>query len=245
MKDRHRLVIKWLAEHAGAIEAFSSGKGPVVWGFNNQDYRQLRILSSIFFAVERHGVLPGSFGYPQFHFEYKGTMLEGRIGPIERYSRRPAAKLRFAVASGDPGSSASEWLDGDTLLEARVPEIADAIVAATRAFARARREQKKASLEAELFRLLDRMKALEELDGVAARSDPRTFQTLLAMAEQHRMATLVRRFLRSVSHTISDGALVVAGHALDDWVTWAAAKTDELDPLVQGAEYVFKKLVKS
>jgi hypothetical protein len=37
----------------------------------------------------------------------------------------------------------------------------------------------------------------------------------------------------------------VAGHSLDDWMTWVAAKTDELDPLVEDAEAVFRKLVKS
>jgi hypothetical protein len=45
--------------------------------------------------------------------------------------------------------------------------------------------------------------------------------------------------------TITDGSVEVAGHRLNDWMTWGAAKTDEFDPLVQGAESVFGKLVKS
>ena len=132
-------------------------------------------------------------------------------------------------------------------LEDRIPEIAGAILAATRAVARAHRERAKSLLEADLFRLLDRMKELKETgaDGLAARRDPRTFQTLLVIAEQHRTATLVRRFLRSLSSTISEGAVVVADYSLDDWMTWAAVMTDEFDPLAQGPEYVFERLVRS
>src|SRR6185437_4264660 len=62
MKDRHPLA-KWVAEHARARDAFIRGKGDFPWGMNKQDYRKHRILSSVFFAVEKHGVLAGSRGY--------------------------------------------------------------------------------------------------------------------------------------------------------------------------------------
>jgi len=50
---------------------------------------------------------------------------------------------------------------------------------------------------------------------------------------------------RSLSKTIADGSVVVADRSLDDWMKWAAIKTDEFDRLVQGPEHVFEKLVKS
>jgi hypothetical protein len=65
------------------------------------------------------------------------------------------------------------------------------------------------------------------------------------MAERHWKAVLVRHFLRALSKTITDGSVEVAGHSLDDWMTWADAKTDEFDPLVPGAESAFEKLAKS
>jgi hypothetical protein len=238
-----------VAMQAQAAKAFRSGKGRYVQGFNHLDYRKHRILSRIFFAVEKHGVLPGSFGYPEFHFEYQGTIVGASPGPMERNSRGFDAKLKFVVLDPNPSVSVAyaEWSDGDSRLENTIPEITSSILAATRAAARARREQLKPLLEAALLRILDGIKQLEEpaADGFGARCDPRTFQTLLDLAERHCTAALVRRFLRALSKEIADGSVVVADRSLDDWTTWGAAKTDEFDPLVQGPEYVFEKLVKS
>jgi hypothetical protein len=122
--------------------------------------------------------------------------------------------------------------DDHILLEDRIPEIAAGSVVAARAVARADREKLKSLLNAELVRVLDGLKRLEALadDGFAARCDPRTFQALVEMAERHQAAARLRRFLRSLSRSIADGSVIVAGHSLDDWMTWAAAKIDEFDP---------------
>jgi hypothetical protein len=141
----------------------------------------------------------------------------------------------------------SEWSDDHILLEDRIPEIAAGVVVAARAVARAIREKLKSSLDAELVRVLDGLKRLEApaVDSFVAHRDPRVFEALLEMAEQHRKAELARRFLRALSKTVADGSAEVAGCSLDDWMTWADAKTDEFDPLVQGAESAFEKLAKS
>jgi hypothetical protein len=95
--------------------------------------------------------------------------------------------------------------------------------------------------------VLDGLKRLEALadDSFTARSDPRTFDALLEMAEQHRKAVLVRHFLRALSKAITDGTVEVAGCSIDDWMAWATTKTDQFDPLVQSPEAVFGKLAKS
>ncbi|WP_144061253.1 hypothetical protein [Hyphomicrobium denitrificans] len=248
MTDRHPLVLKWAIEHARARDLFDRGKGPHVWGFNNLDFRQHRLLSRIFFAVEKDGVVPGSFGYPEFHFVYQGMIFFASLGPIDRYSRNAKTKLRFVIYDPNVDEPAvhSEWLDDPILLEDRIPEIAAGIVAVARAVARAIREKFKSALDAKLLRVLDGLKRLEALadDSSTARSDPRTFEALVEMAERHWKAVLVRHFLRALSKTITDGTVEIAGHSLDDWMTWAAAKTDAFDPLVQGAENIFAKVVK-
>jgi hypothetical protein len=249
MKDRHPLVLKWVTEHARASELFRRGKGPYPWGFNNLDYRRHRILSSIFFAVEKHGVVPDSFGYPEFHFVYQGTIIFASLGPIDRYSHNANTRLRFVICDPNVDEPAvhSEWSDDHILIEDRIPEIAAGIVAVARAVARAIREKLKSALDAKLLCVLDGLKRLEALaeDSFIARSDPRTFEALVEMAERHRKAVRVRHFLRALSKTITDGSIEVAGCSLDDWMTWATAKTDEFDPLVQGADSVFGRLAKS
>jgi len=65
------------------------------------------------------------------------------------------------------------------------------------------------------------------------------------MAQQHRTAVLVRRFLHSLSKTIVDGTVEVGGCSLDDWMAWAADQADAFDPLSHGVESVFSKLAKS
>jgi hypothetical protein len=225
MKGRHPVVTKWAAEHARASERFRRDKGPHV-SFNNLDYRQQRILSSIFFAVEKDGVVPGSFGYPEFHFVYQGMIIFASLGPIDRYSHNANTRLRFVIYDPkvDEPAVHSEWSDDHILLEDRIPEIAAGIVAVARAVARSYREELKSALDAELLRVLDGLKRLEALavDSFTARSDPRTFDALLEMAEQHRKAVLARHFLRSLSKSITDGTVEVAGCSLDDWMAWAA-----------------------
>jgi hypothetical protein len=250
VKDRHPLIIKWAGERASSFKAARRGKGGNLWGFNNLDRRQHRILSSIFFEVEKHGVSVGSFGHPEFHFEYQGTITVASIAPVNPKTSRADAKLKFVIeepsATPDGFVVYAEWLETGDRLEEKVPEIVCAILAATRALARTYREKATASLEAAIRHLLDKLKGLEEVNanGFAARSDPRTFEILVEMAERNRTATAVRRFLRLLSEKIPDETVVVADLSLEDWIQWAAAKADELDPLLQGPEYVFKKLVK-
>jgi len=248
MTDRHPLVLKWAIEHARARALFDRGKGPHVWGFNNLDFRQHRLLSRIFFAVEKDGVMPDSFGYPEFHFVYQGMIIFASLGPIDRYSHNAKTRLRFVIYDPNMDEPAvhSEWSDDHILLENSIPEISAGIVVTARAVFRAYREKLKSALDAELLRVLDGLKRLETLavDSFAARSDPRTFEALVEMAERHWKAVLVRHFLRALSKTITDGTVEVAGHSLDDWMTWAAAKTDAFDPLVQGAANIFAKVVK-
>lgn len=170
-------------------------------------YRQLRILSSIFLAVEQHGVLPRSLGYPEFHFEYEGTITGASLGPVNRHSHSPQSNLRFVVLDPNPNVSVAlaEWSDGDSLLEDKISEIAGSILAATRAAAQARREQTKSSLAAALVGVLEEMRELEEAgaDRLADRRDPWTLQE---MADRHRAAAAARR----LSKTIAEGSVVVA-----------------------------------
>ena len=155
--------------------------------------------------------MPDSFGYPEFHFVYQGTIIFASLGPIDRYSHNAKTRLRFVIYDPNMDEPAvhSEWSDDHILLEDRIPEISAGIVVTARAVFRAYREKLKSSLDAELLRVLDGLKRLETLavDSFAARSDPRTFEALVEMAERHRKAVLVRHFLRALSKTITDGTV--------------------------------------
>ena len=75
-----------------SAERFQTRQGPSL-GINNLDYRKQRILSSIFFAVEKDGVLAGSLGYPEFHFECQGTSTGALLVPLDGDRHNPHAKL--------------------------------------------------------------------------------------------------------------------------------------------------------
>lgn len=252
MRDRHPLINQWIVEHDRDREAFKDGRGPPRWGFNKSAHRQHRLLSRIFFAVELHGVTPRSTGYMRFHFEYQGANTRCVIGSVRKRipgTDKNDVRLHFAVV--DPMSPDSEVYrelsDGPAPLEEQIPDIVNAILIAARLNAHTRRQAERSLLHAELTQLLGRLKGLEDgtPDGVAATLDPRTFQSLVALAEQHRSAKVVRRFLRSLATSVSDPKLEVAGMRLDDWLNWANSRTEELDPLAQGAERIFQKLAGS
>jgi hypothetical protein len=249
MKGRHPLVNTWSTEHSEALRLSKRGTGPYTLSLSKLDWRRFRLLSSVFFAVEKHSVLPGSVGYPEFHFVHRGILIGASLEPIGPRTHGGAAALRFAIVdlSSSKTPASAEWLDGDTPLEDRISDIADGIFVAARAASIDRLEREKSSLTEELFRLLDRMKKLEEPEAanLAHRFDPRTFGILISLAEQHQTAAIVRRFLRSLGKTIADGSTIIADHSLDDWMAWAVQKTDEFDPLVRGPEFVFKELVKT
>jgi hypothetical protein len=242
--------LKWLADRARAREAFTRGNGPAVWGFNKQDYRKFRILDSIFLEVQKNGVKPCSRKCSEFHFEYQTILTGALLIPTDRYGDGPNAKLKFIIldpVKKEASPIFAEWTDGEICLEDRIPEIVAGILAATRAAARVQRDHFKSLLDKEHLAILDALRRVEKLgggNGYAARCDPRTFEALAQMAEQHRSATLVRRFLRSLSRSITDGSITIADQSLNDWMSWALAKADEQDPLLQGAEAVFKKLVR-
>ena len=249
MKDRHPVITKWVTKLARANAAFKAGKGRYVDGFNNLHYRQHRILSRIFFSVEEHGVVPGSLRFCEFHFEYQRTVTRTWIGPLDPNARKHTSNLRFVIVDPtvDDSIPYAEWCeDAGLRLEDRVPEIVQAVVCAARAVAHIHRERARSSLEEELLAVLDRLRELDApvADGFAARCDPRSIQTLVDMAEQHREAIQVRRFLCRLSKTIADGSVVVADRSINDWIAWATAKMNEHDPLVQGPQYVIERLLK-
>jgi len=243
MKARHRLIHNWVIERSQVLKQGS------YWGFNNLEYRKFRILSGVFFALEKYGILPGSFGYPEFHFEYKGAITIASLRPIDPYTHSRNAALCFIIfdQKWDRLTPLQELSDCEGRLEDRVCQIVDAVCIAVRAAAADRIEREKSLLTEELFLLLDKIKKLDdsEADSIASRVDPRMLSALIAMAEKHHTAKITRRFLRSLAEMVVDRSTVVAGHSLDDWIVWAALKVDEFDPIVRGPTYVFEKIVKS
>ena len=126
-------------------------------------------------------------------------------------------RLSFAVHDPDADRPAvyAQWSDNHIVLEDRIPEIASGIRMAACAALRSHRKKAKSLLEAELFRVLDRLKLdSTAADNFASRCDPRTSEALLEMAERHRKAVLVRHFLRSLSKTIANGSIEVAGREI-------------------------------
>ncbi|SFV26190.1 hypothetical protein SAMN04488557_0367 [Hyphomicrobium facile] len=72
------------------------------------EFQALAKFDAIFFAVEKHSVVPDSLGYPEFHFTYQGTIIEASLEPVDRVAGRSAAKASTAYA---------DWTDGGMRLE--------------------------------------------------------------------------------------------------------------------------------
>ncbi len=243
-EPRHPLVEGWLRHQA---KARSTGRYSP--GFNHLDYRQHRILSRIFFAVERHGVVPGSTGFPNFHFVYEGMVTRCALGPIEPNARRADAKLKFIILDfpRSDTDAAREWSDDIAPLDEQTAEIVDAVVAAARANGSALRRHARSLLGNELSRVTDRLKALEEPSRakLPTKLDARAVELLIETAERHRSALLVRQFLRRLARKATDRSIVIVSSSLDEWLEWASAMADELDPVNQGAERLFEKIMRS
>jgi hypothetical protein len=185
----------------------------------------------------------------EFHFEYQALLTGALLGRADHSGNGSDAKLRFILldpVKKEKSPIFAEWTDGEIRLEDRIPEIVAGILVAARAAARVQQGYFRSALDREHLKILDALRRLEELGsgtGYAVRCDPRTVEALARMAEQHRSATLIRRFLRSLSRSIADGSVTIADQSLDDWMSWALAKADEQDPLLQGADAAFRKLL--
>jgi hypothetical protein len=250
MKDRHPVVVEWTAKHAADVEAWRKGKGDHRSGFTVLEYQQQRLLSRIFYAVEVHGVAAVSSGYPHFGFAYEGILLEAdlRTGNKRTPGDGKATRTQyFLIGGGKDDKHFRQWSDEENPLDDQVPDIVGGIVVAARSNAREGRQIARTRFQAELEKILAVLKLLEDgpEDLLAADLDPTTFATLVALAERHRSAVLVRRFLRSLAKSCSDQSELVLGRSLADWFDWAHKKADQFDPVANSASEVFQKIARS
>ena len=60
-----------MVDRAHANQIFRRGGRGYAFGFNNQNYRRLRILSSTFFELEKEGAVLYTCDYPVFYLEFR------------------------------------------------------------------------------------------------------------------------------------------------------------------------------
>lgn len=167
MKERHPIIAEWVAELSRDREDCRQGRGRMRIGFNRTDYRGHRILSQIFFALERHGVEPISYGHPHFCLGYKYVLTSCGLKQVR--SRIPGTnrtdyKLLFYLGERDAPQIEPyrEWTESTTPLEEQIPEIIEALIARTRANAKMLQEKLRCGLEERINPMLSLLKDLEE-----------------------------------------------------------------------------------
>ncbi len=162
----HPLVAEWITLRRRQRQAMRTGHGPYVEGFNKHYHRLHHVVSHIFFAAERYGLIVAFTAPPLCSFEFDGAAITCVFGTVTRRlpgSTKTETRLQFAIpASHAPAMRSLQWTDERTPLLEQVDEIVAAILVSARAIARQRRQTAKADLEGRVAELLAQINSIGE-----------------------------------------------------------------------------------
>jgi len=213
--------------------------------------RRLRILSTLFKALEKRGFKPTvdtryvyeasvNQGHEQIEFTLSERQRQLRVELTkeekkDRYNlgrewkqvREATGELIFRIRSLQYSSAQSEWRDRpDHLLEDQLNAIVAGFIVAGEVLRRQRLERQEETLRyAEAER--ERWKQ-EEL----RRKETERVQELFQCVNAWRQAAEIRAYVQAVRAMSETSRCDINGGNLEQWVSWALAQADRLNPIV-------------
>jgi hypothetical protein len=160
----------------------------------------------------------------------------------ERHSFEGCGKLVFSIqhSFSREDQIQVEWSE-KTLgpLENEVPGIVAALLQAGPALARQRTESEGRRSEWQAEQLEHQRE--EEI----VRKDRARLKALIAIAERHRTAAVLRDLITAMERRSTDSASIVGDRSIGAWMDWARQQLDDFDPMARDIQTVFQEVAKA
>ncbi|WP_439543308.1 hypothetical protein [Hyphomicrobium sp.] len=264
LKRPHAIISGWLAEHKERKRRDRIDRNPyrpAMPDWTDGEHRQHRILDAIFRAVEKNGLMVRSEDLSTFYFEYKTEKIHCRLREKNKQVRRPktAEEMRWSSGQnwtqvleptgnlifsfedyfGHESRLRREWLETTTKrFEAMVPDIVATLLLAGPALVKLREDRE------EEKRRREEAERLRQIEQARRKKDRNQWRSLVEQAERHETATKVRNLLAALERTASDPSVMIGDRSLADWIAWAKAYLEAVDPVCRGVEGIFGEISK-
>lgn len=253
----HRLIARLLEEDEHRREKQQSS--PYAWSWGNPIFdssferRRLRILNTVFLALERYGMKPSfrghearqlsvQIGEQHVSFSLDCATKRGQSSRVvSSQDKSSSERMRFLIPSwrGDTEVRKSLEDDGDAMIEDRLEDIVVELIIAGEAQYRELLHhhhewslQRKAELEEAARRRIEEEERHEREKQIKAQNE--RIERLLNEASALRQAIDIRAYVEAVRAT---NALVdnpQPRENVEEWTTWALAEADLIDPIRSG-----------
>jgi hypothetical protein len=217
--------------------------------------RRLRILNALFHALEKRGhqivanpqnpldidlIVEGErieFSLSERQKQIKEDLTPEELskpwnasfGVKSRMTLQPTGVLVFKIHTWIGTGARTQWAEGARgSLENRLNEIVAGLLAAAATLRQQRLERE----EDERRRRAAEVARLKQEE--ARREEARRLTELVQLVNHWRQAADIRAYVEAVRSAVHKGVITVEAGKLDEWVKWALARADQLDPLAAG-----------
>lgn len=256
---RHPIILNWLEAHAERFREWKRERHP--YGsppapLTESDKRQHRLLSELFFILERAGgtltdkqggnIECRMSGEPiNFQMREKSSLIRFPPPPGKKtgdyyYPRtelRPNGVLAFSVKTRLPGNLRCEWVEkGKSSMEGFIAEIAAILISAGPLLVEERQQRE----ERERLERLENQRRYEEQQRL--KTDRNRWRRFIEYAHRYRDIELARNFLATLEQPGWDLAETVSGRSVAEWLTWARNWIEKQDARNRGPASLFHEI---
>jgi len=249
----HPIIAKWLDERRR--ERDDPWRRGAVRNFTPIEHRQHRILDTLFKTLERHGYKVNTDDRHAVYFEIERERVDFQLREKLRQVRRPLTEeekrssywrergyvqelqptgvLIFSLKTHLVDRAKHEWRDGETTLEAQLPDIIGLLLVAGPILKERRRQYEE---EQRRRHEQERRRYEEEQQR---KKDENQWRRFVDIAGHWRERELARQFLTALEAQGATRPVMIQGRSLADWIAWAHAHVEASDLLKIGAERIF------
>lgn len=259
----HPVIAGWIADHRERQQEARRhrdrwpGSRVAVPDFTPGERRRHRVLNTLFRTLEKHGATIAEDDRRHLFAKIDGEKIEFSCREKSRQVTRPltaeekrwetwnkpgvkkdlepTGRLEFQIRAWIDQPLRKIWLETERQsAESMVPEIVATFVVLGPVLAertRRREEQQRTWEDQQRQREIERQKRQQ---------DDNRWRRLLQIAESSKSSELAREFIARLRQLDLPESEPVDGRTLGEWLDWAEAKANELDPVGQGIERIFE-----
>ena len=270
LDNLHPRVRAWIADHAKRQKERELenrqrrhdflGKPPTIPDLTDRDRYRFRVTSAIFYGVEKAGgrieksSVSGAVTFLVDGHKVECTIIDRMVRSLKQWEEQrkwtafrehcksgleSSGYLRVSITTYLPGRK-TEWVESSkSMMGQLLPDIVAGIMAAgpvLEQMKREREEQQKRYHEQEARRAEARR--LREIDE-------KRWARFREFAVNWDDRKILLAFLAEIEARLaSEGDVTVADRPLSEWVAWARAKTEALDPFRTGTAELFQTIAR-
>lgn len=258
----HPVIAGWIEDHRSRqMEARRKRREwpRVSWAvpdFTEADRRRHRVLNALFRALEKHGAAISEGDRRQLLVELCGEKIEFSCHEKSKQITRPltveekrwetwnksgvkkelepTGRFEFQIRAWTDQPIRKLWLETERQsFETMIPQIAATFLVLGPVIA------ERARVRAEEARAWEERQRQIELERRRREQDNKRWRRFLQIAGSWKSAELAREFIARLKQLDLPSSEPVDDRSLAEWLDWAEAKADEVDPVGQGVQKIF------